>query len=224
MRSQQWLLELKGYIIRSTTEAARGFWPSPNQMGSPFFNFRLEHIRQVERDALHIMKSERGDEEIILASVWIHDRFQPQFEGAQHADKAARWTRDNLALLGFPAHKVEDVALAVKHHTRRSMDIPQEMHEAQLLWDADRLSRLGPVNLISYMMTHLAEDFLVDLSNNPQFKSGSLSIKDFTPLLLEKRNALFRADWFYFDESRTIARKRIAATRAYLDVLEQQIY
>ncbi len=224
MRTQQWLLELKGYIIRSTTEAARDFWPSPNEVGSPYFNFRLEHIRQVERDALHIMNSERGDEEIVMASVWIHDRFQPQFEGAQHADKAARWTREHLSQLGFPSHKVESVALAVKHHTRRSMDIPQELREAQMLWDADRLARLGPMNLISYMMTHLAEDFLKDLSGNSQFKSGSLSIKDFTPILLEKRSALFRADWFYFDESRTIARKRIAATRAFLDVLETQIY
>ncbi len=67
-------------------------------------------------------------------------------------------------------------------HTRRSMDIPQNFLEAQILWDADRLSRLGPMNLISYMMCHLAEDFLADLSENPKFKSGSLSIKDFAPI------------------------------------------
>ncbi len=224
MRSQQWLLELKGYIIRSTTEAARDFWPSPNEAGSPYFNFRLEHIRQVERDAIHLMSTERGDEEIVMAAVWIHDRFQPQFDGAQHADKAGRWTRANLVQLGFPTYKVESVARAVELHTRRSMDIPQDLREAQMMWDADRLARLGPMNLISYMMCHLAEDFLTGLSGNSQFKSGSLSIKDFAPLLIEKRNALFRADWYYFDESRILARKRISATRAFLDVLENQIY
>ncbi len=224
MRSQQWVLELKGYIIRSTTEAARAFWPSPNEVGSPFFNFRLEHIRQVERDAINIMATERGDEEIILAAVWIHDRFQPQFDGAQHADKAGRWTRANLAKLGFPVHKVEYVARAAELHTRRSMDIPQELREAQMLWDADRLARLGPMNLISYMMCHLAQDFLKGLSENSEFKSGSLSIRDFAPLLIEKRNALFRSDWLYFDESRTIARNRISTIRDFLDVLERQIY
>lgn len=224
MRSQQWLLELKGYIIRSTTEAARDFWPSPNQLGPPFFNFRLEHIRQVERDALHILGKERGDEEIVLAAVWIHDRFQPQFSGNKHAEKAGKWTRENLAQLGFPAHKVEAVAHSVELHTRRSMDIQQDKREAQMLWDADRLSRLGPMNLISYMMCHLADDFLMGLVQNPEFRSGSLSIKDFAPLLIEKRNALFRSDWFYFDESRIVARKRIAATREFLDVLESQVY
>ncbi len=224
MRSQQWLLELKGHIIRSTTEAARAYWPSPNKMGSPFFNFRLEHIRQVERDAIHILNCESGDEEVVMAAVWIHDRFQPQFDGAQHADKAGRWTRENLESLGFPAHKVEDVAQAVELHTRRSMDIPQGFFEAQILWDADRLARLGPMNLISYVMCHLAEDFLADLSENSKFKSGSLSIKDFAPILFEKRNALFKADWFYFDISRTVARKRIAACREFLDTLENQIY
>ena len=224
MRSQQWLLELKGYIIRSTTEAARAYWPSPNELGSPYFNFRLEHIRQVERDAIQILNCESGDEEVVMAAIWIHDRFQPQFDGAQHADKAGRWTRENLAGLGFPAHKVESVAQAVEMHTRRSMDIPQNFLEAQILWDADRLSRLGPMNLISYIMCHLAEDFLADLSENPKFKSGSLSIKDFAPLLFEKRNALFSADWFYFDISRTLARRRISACREFLDVLEDQVY
>jgi hypothetical protein len=104
------------------------------------------------------------------------------------------------------------------------MDIPQDFFEAQILWDADRLARLGPMNLISYMMTHLAEDFLAGLSENSKFKSGSLSIKDFAPILFEKRNALFRADWFYFDISRTVARKRIAACRQFLDTLEDQIF
>ena len=224
MRSQQWLLELKGYIIRSTTEAARAYWPSPNELGSPYFNFRLEHIRQVERDAIEILNCERGDEEVVMAAVWIHDRFQPQFDGAQHADKAGRWTRENLKLIGFPEHKVEAVARAVEMHTRRSMDIPQDLLEAQILWDADRLSRLGPMNLISYVMCHLAKDFLAELSENSKFKSGSLSVKDFAPLLFEKRNALFRADWFYFDISRTMARKRITACREFLDVLENQVY
>lgn len=224
MRSQQWLLELKGYIIRSTTEAARAYWPSPNELGSPYFNFRLEHIRQVERDAIEILNCERGDEEIVMAAVWIHDRFQPQFDGAQHADKAGRWTRKNLKMLGFPEHKVEAVALAVEMHTRRSMDIPHDLREAQILWDADRLARLGPMNLISYIMCHLAKDFLAELSENSKFKSGSLSIKDFAPFLFEKRNALFRADWFYFDISRSTARKRIAACREFLDVLERQVY
>jgi uncharacterized protein len=217
-------LELKGYIIRSTTEAARQYWPSPNSFGPPFFNFRLEHIRQVERDALHLLSKERGDEDILLAAVWIHDRFQPQFFGAQHAQKAAHWTRNNLAYLGFPEHKVEAVARAVELHTRQTMDIRREEREAQLLWDADRLARLGPMNLISYLMCHLCDDFLVDLVQNPEFRSGSISIKDFAPLLLEKRNPLFQSDWFYFDESRILARKRIAVTREFLDALEGQVY
>lgn len=224
MRSQQWLLDLKGHVIRTTTEAARPYWPSPKELGPPYFNFRLEHIRQVERDALRLMEIERGDEDIILAAVWLHDRFQPQFDGAQHANKAGRWARSHLKEIGFPPPKIEAVARAVELHNRRTMDIPQELHEARILWDADRLARFGPMGLISYMMCHLAEDFLSDLSSNKDFKSGSLSIKDFAPLLLEKREALYRADWFYFDASRTLARRRISANREWLDVLEMEIY
>jgi HD superfamily phosphodiesterase len=70
-------------------------------------NYRLEHIRQVERHALRLFAQPGGDPEIWLAPVWIHDRCQPQFSSQDHAAQAAGWASENLASYGFPDEKQE---------------------------------------------------------------------------------------------------------------------
>jgi HD superfamily phosphodiesterase len=218
-----WYLELRRQAEVITGEEAARFWPAPDGE-KPYYNFRLEHILQVDRDARRIMAVEKGDEESLMAAVWIHDRFQPQFQGAQHGEKAAKWARQNLMALGFPAYKIAEVCQAVELHTRRTMDIPSEARTARLLWDADHLARYGPVGLINFLMCHLARDFLEGLGDNSAFPQERLTIRDLAPLLLERRPALYRSDWFYFDESRRLAKQRIAVQRAFFDVLEDQLW
>ncbi len=218
-----WLSKLKDDIYRSTTAAAVEFWPPRGEEPLPYFNFRLEHILQVERDALRITKVEHGDEEVVLAAVWVHDRFQPQFGGKQHAASGARWALDHLASLGFPAYKVPQVSQAIALHSRHTMDIPSDCREARILWDADHVARTGPVDLLHYVLCHSAEDFLQGLPANNRFPSGSINIRDFLPMLMERRPQLYRMDWFYFDETRRMARDRMTASRMFLDSLEDQV-
>jgi len=218
-----WYIELKRQAEVITHEAAVQFWPAP-EGNTSYYNFRLEHIRQVERDARRIMAVEKGDEEAVIAAVWIHDRFQPQFQGAQHAEKAAKWARQSLMAMSFPAYKIADVCQAVEMHTRRVMDIPPEATTARLLWDADHLARYGPMGFINFFMCHMARDFIGGLGDNPSFPEHRLTIRDIAPLLLDRRPALYRSDWFYFDESRRLARQRIGVQRAFFDALEDQLW
>lgn len=218
-----WYQELRRQAEAITGEAAVQFWPAPDGTQA-YYNFRLEHIRQVERDARHLMSVEKGDEEALLAAVWIHDRFQPQFQGAQHGEKAAKWARQNLMALGFPAYKIADVCQAVETHTHRVLDIAPDSRTARLLWDADHLSRLGPAGFINFLMCHMARDFVEGLTGNPAFPEGRLTLREMAPLLLERRPALYRSDWFYFDESRRLARQRITVQRAFFDAMEDQLW
>ena len=218
-----WLLALKQYIYETTTAAAAEYWPPRSEEQIPYYNFRLEHILQVERDAARICSIEHGDMDIVLAAVWLHDRFQPQFGGQQHAQKAARWALDHLAETGFPAYKAPAVSQAIMLHARHSMDIPDTCREARIVWDADHVARCGPVDIINYMLCHSAEDFLSGLPANSKFPSGAITVRDFLPLLMERRPQMYRADWFYYDETRRMAHDRIAANRAFLDCLEEQV-
>jgi hypothetical protein len=178
----------------------------------------------VERDTVSISSIERGDMDILMAAVWTHDRFQPQFEGENHAERAALWAKDYLKFIRFPESKIPAVCQAVRLHNVKSMDIPEELHEARILWDADHVARMGAVDIVNYLLCHSAEDFLSDLPNNARFPSGAITVHDFVPLMMERRPQMFRSDWFYFDETRRMARERICASRSFLDCLEAQVF
>ncbi len=217
-----WLSALKDHIAATTMEAAADIWKPLGENQKPYYNYRLEHILQVERDALTISNVERCDIDVLLAAVWAHDRYQPQFNGENHAERAALWAKDYLKFIRFPENRIPAVCQAIRMHNVKSMDIPEDMREARILWDADHVSRVGPADIINYVLCHSAEDFLADLPNNPQFPSGAVTVHDFLPLMLERRPQMYRADWFYYDETRRMARERISASRAFLDCLEKQ--
>lgn len=103
-----WLELLRADLASITAEAARHLWPNPDKDCPPFFNYRLEHVRQVEREALALLNLVGGDWEVVLASVWLHDRFQPAFVGSDYGEQAATWAAEHLAGLGFPGESPAD--------------------------------------------------------------------------------------------------------------------
>jgi hypothetical protein len=207
-----WLSVLREDMHRITSQAARRHWPGPSQAVPPFFNYRWEHVQQVERDPRRLLQRVTADEEIVLAAVWLHDRFQPQYDDDGHAARAADWARSQLAGCGFPPAKVAVVAGAVAEHSGAPGTIPEDRLEARLLWDADKLSRLGAVNLISY------------LAAMPAFPSplmGFDSILAVGKAKLSSKRAL--ADAFYLDVSRRLARQRLELQQAFNDELAAEM-
>ena len=50
-----WLKTLRADMASVKAEAARQLWPSPEEGCPAFFNYRLEHVRQAEREALALL-------------------------------------------------------------------------------------------------------------------------------------------------------------------------
>ena len=217
-----WFVALRKHIISITAAAASEIWRPFQEEQPPYFNYRLEHILQVERDMQAINGIEGGDRDILLAAVWAHDRFQPQFEGEDHAERAAEWAKDYLKFVRFPENKIPFVCKAIVMHNWNPLEIPGGYREARILWDADHVARTGPMDIISYLLCHSAEGFLSGLPENDSFPSGAVTVPDFVPLLLERRPQAYKEDWFYFETTRHMARERIAASRVFLDCLEGQ--
>ena len=59
MENSTWLEKLQRHLAEITEPAAAKFWPNPKS-GRAFFNYRLEHVRQVHRDAETINKQVGG--------------------------------------------------------------------------------------------------------------------------------------------------------------------
>ncbi|MCJ7568124.1 MAG: HD domain-containing protein [Anaerolineales bacterium] len=210
--TSEWLVILRSNLESITREAALNHWPGSTPDNPPYFNYRLEHVLQVERDAMRLMESVGGDEEVILASVWIHDRFQPQYMDNNHPAEAEQWAREHLASLGFPEDKVEAVCYCVANHSNPPGAIPEDEEDARILWDADKLSKVGAVSIAAFMCGIPAfPDKIIGFREIAKFGTDTTELYTDLP------------DSFYFDISRIWAKERLEAQMAFYNDLAREV-
>lgn len=216
-----WLDRIKQEIIEITEAAAYEYWPPITGYSKPYFNHRLEHVKQVEIEARRLMEIYGGDKDIVLASVWLHDRCKPQIEGADHGNRAADWIAENLALIGFPAEKVKAVEYAVRNHNTGWVTNGLETIEAQILWDSDTLAHHGPSYLISLMYLFMSEKFYGD---KPY--SETISLEQIMPFMEMNHRDYAKQhinDGFYFDESKNLAVQKMQIMNIFIEGLIKKI-
>lgn len=130
---------------------ARAAWKLKPKAKLPF-NHRWEHVQEVVRLALWLAKTTGADAEIVEASAWLHDIAKTEH---RHGIVGAKRAAEILATTDFPAHKILAVAGAIRQHvgmTRPDDAEPLQPLEAAILWDADKLSKLG-IQAIVYSLS-----------------------------------------------------------------------
>ena len=105
-------------------------------------NYRWEHVQAVVRLALWLVQETGADAEVVEASAWLHDVAKMQ---RHHAQAGAAAARRILPTTDFPADKVERVAEAIAQHEGLFRDSVLEPLEAAVLWDADKLTKIGAI-------------------------------------------------------------------------------
>ncbi len=123
-------------------QEARAAWGVSGDAPVPF-NYRWEHVTQVVSLAKRLARATQADLEIVEAAAWLHD---VRKEESSHAKAGAQAAREILAATDFPPEKIEAVAYAIRQHaglTRRNGAPPLEPIEAAVLWDADKLTKIG---------------------------------------------------------------------------------
>jgi HD superfamily phosphodiesterase len=142
-----WRLTCRHEAEAAAREEARIAWHVPPEESIPF-NYRWEHVQQVVRTACWLADAIGADREISEAAAWLHDvrKIEPE-----HAKAGARAARNILIHTDFPAEKIEAVCTAIAEHEGLTRDDPAPMAslEAALLWDADKLTKLG-VQALAY--------------------------------------------------------------------------
>lgn len=132
----------------------------------PAFAYRWEHVQQVASYGRWLLTQIEADADIVIAACWLHDVKKLE---AHHAQRGAQFARDFLPTTNFPTAKIEAVAFAIEQHeglfravngkkSKQTPFIPAEPIEpieAALLWDADKLSKIGPTALIHSYSAHL---------------------------------------------------------------------
>jgi uncharacterized protein len=112
------------------------------------FNYRWEHVQAVVRLALRLADLTGADREIVEASAWLHDVAKGR--GEDHARDGAVAARKVLIETDFPPAKIDAVADAIAKHKGLWVTEPVEPLEAAVLWDADKLSKLGATAVLHF--------------------------------------------------------------------------
>jgi uncharacterized protein len=109
------------------------------------FDYRWEHVQAVVRLAMRLAECTGADREVCEAAAWLHDvtKIDSREHRTDHGLDGAAQAREILAGSDFPAGKIEAVADAIAKHVGLETSAPVEPLEAAVLWDADKLSKLG---------------------------------------------------------------------------------
>lgn len=107
----------------------------------PVFNYRWEHVTAVVTLALKLAELTGADRDVVEAAAWLHDVRKEA--GESHPQEGATFARKFLLKTDFPTEKIERVARAIEDHMGLWRDEPLQGLESQVLWDADKLAKLG---------------------------------------------------------------------------------
>ena len=142
-----WRTVCRRHAEQRATDEALDDWKAKDDKALPF-NYRWEHVQIVVGLALHLADLTGADREIAEASAWLHDVCKGE---PNHGVAGARAARTLLAHTDFPAAKIDAVAQAISLHVglTRPPGAPLQPLEAAVLWDTDKLSKLG-VQALAY--------------------------------------------------------------------------
>lgn len=121
------------------------------------FDYRWEHVKAVVTLATRLGRMTGADADIVEAAAWLHDVCK-WTHGEDHAEAGAQFARDFLPQTDFPPEKIEAVAEAIADHQGLWRDEPLAPLESQVLWDADKLSKMGLTAVFHWTGRALAGD------------------------------------------------------------------
>ncbi len=121
------------------------------------FNYRWEHVTAVVTLALRLAELTGADADIVEAAAWLHD-VRKFSDGQRHPQAGADFARRFLPTTDFPPQKIEAVAEAIADHMGLWRDEPLTVLESQVLWDADKLTKIGLTAVFHWAGGRLAGD------------------------------------------------------------------
>ncbi|MGY5862856.1 MAG: HD domain-containing protein [Candidatus Thorarchaeota archaeon] len=205
--------KLKQLVISSTSKAAREEWLKAQQESEvPLFNYRYSHVSEVVVIAKHLTEATGADMDIVTTAAWLHDFAKPGMGGvSDHGEKSAQDARKILLKEGIDPNAVEKICDTIRKHVGLTLDSPLEPLEAQILWEADKLVKLG-VTVFAHMIVYMQE-------MRPDF-----SLKDLADELREYLSLAKRiAASMNTDRAQELAQIRLNAIRSVSELLDSEI-
>lgn len=147
---------LRKIVEVSTRKAAISEWEDAAKTQKvPLYNYRLDHIEEVVVLAKRIAEGSHADMEVITLAAWLHDLAKPGVGGIpaqHHGIVSAEMAGEILTQEEIDRKTIEKVSDAIRKHVGLTLKQPLEPLEAQILWEADKILKLGMVGLLQYVL------------------------------------------------------------------------
>lgn len=119
--------------------------------GTPAYNYFPEHIKEVEKWAIRILKyAPKANKEVLLTSVWLHDIGHADGDyKIDHAIKSENEAKNFLSGLKVNKLKIKNILHCVRSH--RCKDVRPQTQEAKVLAAADSASHMTSFAYIAMM-------------------------------------------------------------------------
>jgi uncharacterized protein len=124
------------------------------------FNYRWEHVISVVSLAKRLALLTGADSEVVEAAAWLHDI--RKMSGSSHAVEGAEFASNFLKRTDFPPEKIGRVAQAIREHIGLWREEPLTNLEAMVLWDADKLAKIGLTAIFHWIGGALAGNEIRD--------------------------------------------------------------
>jgi HD superfamily phosphodiesterase len=146
--------ELQQFILSTTESAARKDWKaSLLKHRKPLYNYRYDHVAEVARIARQLAETTEADMEVVTIASWLHDSAKPGIGGVKmHAEASAELAFSMLSDMGLEQDLIERVCDTIRKHAGLTLDKPIDPIEAQILWEADKIAKLGLVGFLHYVL------------------------------------------------------------------------
>ncbi|MHA2072732.1 MAG: HD domain-containing protein [Candidatus Thorarchaeota archaeon] len=176
------------------------------------YNYRFDHVREVVKLTKHLAARTCADMEVATLAAWLHDYSKPGSSGVpNHGKSSAAAARRLLEDEGIESGVIERVCDAIEKHVGLTLKEPVQPLEAQILWDADKIVKLGVIGLLHFLVN--------GLKINPGLYLNGMAqkIQEFIPLaekIVESMNT---------DEGRAIGRSRLNTLKEISERFNQEL-
>jgi uncharacterized protein len=149
---KEWRKRAREFARERAKAEAKERWGVSRKRDIPF-DYRWEHVKAVASLAKGLGQQLSADLDVVEAAAWLHDICKTE---PSHGIAGAKEAADFLTRSDFPKPKIEAVSYAIARHVglyRPRGAAPLEPLETAILWDADKLSKLGVQAVVFSMMS-----------------------------------------------------------------------
>lgn len=204
---------LRDIVKADTVRAAVDEWiTAQHSSETPLYDYRFDHVTEVVRIAKHLASEAGARADIVAAAAWLHDIAKPGMGGTKsHAKRGAEIARDILVSEGMASEDVEMVCEVIASHEGLTLDRPLKLIEAQVLWEADKIVKLGAVGVIHYVVNG------IKLHPGSDLSMMSEDMAQFMPL------AARIAESMSTPAGKRLAMERLAVLRGFVESLSREL-